>query len=288
MPNNTLELVVIVKGRLVNLCKTLDSIQKQRVCSSSFSILVVNGKPSDSKVIASIIATSYKSLNIALVDQQSSGIFPAMNEGVLHSSSKWLQFVNSGDESLGLESLLALLSSLNENQVDGVIGTSIVRCCNGSFISVNPLFLPLSQAKFLLLRKIFPPIFSICHQSVVFSRPFHLRNLYQDLCISSDAVVINALLHGRWVSLRCHLSCFYTDGVSSLAPRTFYAFRKLASSLISVGLYRRLINLTIKYVLFGRFSPQVLDFYRRIRFLVFALMFGKFSAFRYAYRSSSK
>ena len=288
MSTKILELVVVVKGRLDDLSKTLSSIEKQGIFGPALSILVVNGEPSDYKRIAALASTYRKSLNIKLVNQSSKGIFPAMNEGVLASSSKWIQFVNSGDESLSLEPLLTLLSSLNENQVDGIVGSSIVKTCKGSFVSINPLFFPLSQSRFLLMRKVLPSIFSVCHQSVVFSRSFHLAHLYQDLSIASDAVVINDLLEACWISSPLFLSCFYTDGVSSVAPRSFEAFRKLAFSCIRIGQYRRLIRLTIKYILFGSLPLQSLDIVRRIRFLAFSLLFGRISTLGYAFRASVK
>lgn len=286
MPAVTLELAVIVKGRLENLCKTICSIESQGLRTPELSVLVVNGEPSDYKKIAAIIASYRKSLNIRIVNQSSRGIFPAMNEAVLFSSSRWIQFVNSGDQSLGLEPLLALLRTLNECQVDGIIGSSIVKSSDESFVSINPLFFPLSQSRFLLMRKILPSIFSVCHQSVVFSRPFHLAHLYQDLCIASDAAVINNLLESRWVSFPFPLSCFYTDGVSSVAPRSFDAFKKLAISCMRIGEYRRLVRLVLKYILFGRLPPQSLDAVRRLRFLLFSLLFGRITVLRNVFRNS--
>lgn len=288
MSANILELVVVVKGRLGDLSRTLSSIEKQGICGPALSILIVNGEPSDCKGIAAVVSTYCKSLNIKLVNQVSKGIFPAMNEGVLTSSSKWIQFVNSGDESLSLEPLLTLLSSLNENQVDGLVGRSIVKTCKGSFVSINPLFFPLSQSIFLLMRQVLPSIFSVCHQSVVFSRPFHMAHLYQDLCIASDAIVIHDLLEASWISCPLLLSCFYTDGVSSVAPRSFEDFRKLAFSCIRIGYYRRLFRLTIKFILFGSLPSQSLDIVRRIRFIVFSLLFGRISTFGYAFRAYLK
>ena len=209
-----LTIVTITKNDLSGLVRTLNSLPCGDSYHSLLSIHIVNGCPDDHAAISNIIDKYPFSKNISLHNQQSTGLFQAMNEGLFASSTPWIQFINSGDESRNLPRLLSYLSSVPSTQIDGVLGYSSVNT-NSQSIATAPLFFPSTRFKFSFYRKILPSLFSVCHQSVVFAREFHIANPYSPLSIGSDFVIISRLLKSNYSILPITLSNFYTDGVSS-------------------------------------------------------------------------
>jgi len=89
------------------LLNTLSSISTQKF--TDYEHIIIDGFSSDESVI---ILSSIKNDNCAWISEKDSGIYDAMNKGILKSKGEYILFLNSGDSFHDQNSLLTLTENL--------------------------------------------------------------------------------------------------------------------------------------------------------------------------------
>ena len=89
-----IDIITVNFNNCLGLKRTLDSLVSQT--QQPANVFVIDGASSDNSLD---VAFSYqKSLNLTLVSEPDSGIYDAMNKGILLLKSRYCLFLNSGDE----------------------------------------------------------------------------------------------------------------------------------------------------------------------------------------------
>jgi hypothetical protein len=265
-----IDIIVVTKDDVVSLVKTLDSLAEFSDLRQFFNVLIIDASKSCADAVLKCVKSYQSLLQVQLTIQDGLGIFSAMNQGVKLAQADWIQFVNSGDQSINLDRLIGRLLSFDSSSCNGLIGLAEVRDSRENFISIAPYVMPNNPQTLRLLNQRFPALFSICHQSVVFSRSFHLKNAYPVVSIGADQHVVRNLMSDYFCTVDFLISRFYTGGISSSLPNSLSRLKKQLSSAIVMKQYRRILFLSLKYILSFFVSDAGLDSARKWRFKVFA------------------
>lgn len=124
----------------------------------NFELVVVDGVSADQSNVESVIDSSGldPSIQVNILHGPDGGPYHAMNRGILHSTGRWLWFMNSGDRFVSTSS--ALLKAAESSQKLWVIGNSVA---DGSASDIEYQDGSMES----LLRGDTP-----CHQAVLFNR----------------------------------------------------------------------------------------------------------------------
>ncbi len=117
-------IITIAKNHAVGLQATLNSIES--LVGVDFEVVLVIGSSRDGTLQVAQEFTDRTSLDVRLLIQSSSGIYEAMNEGVLASSGDSIIFMNAGDCFENSFSLKELVRELDTHKVGVVIGGYVV------------------------------------------------------------------------------------------------------------------------------------------------------------------
>lgn len=150
--------ITIVKDHEKGLVATLDSLVSQSFVN--WESVIVVGLSNDDTLIEALRIKS-DNPQILLVNQKSTGIYQAMNEGIEASTGKYLIFMNAGDIFSNQNSLHEMFSAIAEYKKGIVIGGYRVLGQEKKF-SFNEK--TVGSLKFAFNRK------SGCHQAMIFSR----------------------------------------------------------------------------------------------------------------------
>ena len=105
--------ITISKSNSKELIKTIRSLIDQHKMENIEYIIVISEKLSSN--IKKILLTKKDSLKIKLIESKDSGLYDAMNLGILSSTGKYLYFLNAGD--LLLDDRLKLICSYIQNEL---------------------------------------------------------------------------------------------------------------------------------------------------------------------------
>lgn len=203
MNNPKLSIITVNYNNLVGLRRTLDSVLKQTW--QEFEYIVIDGGSTDG-------STEYlqsKSEHFTYwVSEKDSGIYNAMNKGIVQAQGEYLLFLNSGDH-------LYNENVLSENQhllvgSDLICFNMLVFVENSKIITAKPTTLRFSD---LYLG-------TIPHQATFIKNElFNIIGLYDEkLRVVSDwKFFISALFlhHCSYKKINTIISVFYADGISS-------------------------------------------------------------------------
>tara|TARA_A100001388_G_C28666717_1_gene449492 strand:+ start:95 stop:940 length:846 start_codon:yes stop_codon:yes gene_type:complete len=271
-PSTILSIITVTKNDLGGLKKTLNSIIGLKIISIIVSAtnqeLICDEK--------NLIKKFEREFQIKYYRQNTKGIFSAMNEGIFYAKSDWIQFINSGDEIINGKSLIKYLSTLKSKNTNAVFFRSKSLDTKKNFLGMNPVRFPKSIFLYSILFKLLPNFFYPNHQSVLFNSDFHKKNLYKDVVIGADQLLIDNINILKNVQI-CNLivSKFYCDGISSNSPLNKKQLLKQLKSCYLNAQIIRAIKIIFKYVL-AKFMPKnYLNTIRKFRYKYIGLALDK-------------
>ena len=150
--------ITIVKDHEKGLVATLDSLVSQSFVK--WESVIVVGFSNDDTLMEAIRIKS-ENPQVLLVNQKSTGIYQAMNEGIEAATGKYLIFMNAGDTFSNINSLHEMFSTIVEHKKGIVIGGYRVLGQEKIFSFKEKT---VGSLKFAFNRK------SGCHQAMIFSR----------------------------------------------------------------------------------------------------------------------
>lgn len=172
-------IITIAKNNEEGLRRTLDSINAQNMLNWELVIVVGDSKDSTKEIARRF---EFNESRARVIDQSDSGIYEAMNLGLLNISedSKYVSFLNSGDEFYDKNSLSLLTETIEKQKTGLLIG--------GYSIQGGKLFKQkegeLTEREFTFSRR------GGCHQSILYSvkaiRKIGLFNLKYRLAADHD------------------------------------------------------------------------------------------------------
>lgn len=101
-----LSIITINRNNAAGLEATLDSVWNRQPSFTDFEHIVIDGASTDG---STTVTDRYADRLAYYVSEPDSGIYNAMNKGILHASGDYLLFLNSGDR-LSDDSLIAIFS----------------------------------------------------------------------------------------------------------------------------------------------------------------------------------
>lgn len=115
---NKLTIITINFNNRIGLIKTIESIQKQTF--SDFEFIVIDGGSTD----GSVEVLKETSIITKWISEKDNGVYHAMNKGIKMASSKYINFMNSGDEFYSNDTLTQL-SELLDADYDVFYGNTL-------------------------------------------------------------------------------------------------------------------------------------------------------------------
>ncbi|WP_376869696.1 glycosyltransferase [Aeromonas veronii] len=154
---------------LINLENTISSVIDNILSTGNFArleyVIIDGGSTNGALEIINNIKGSNPSLSIKVVSEPDSGIYDAMNKGIIHSEADWLIFMNVGDSFVKSTILKNSIPLLDDNKTV-VYGDMI-----------NRDMLVKAHAETFLHKG----IIMACHQSMFFNKKLLGRELNYDL-----------------------------------------------------------------------------------------------------------
>ncbi|WP_320667179.1 glycosyltransferase [Prochlorococcus sp. MIT 1307] len=278
MAKPVLTIAVLSKNNEKEVVFTLQSINKAITESKrkeDVEILILDKSDSEDKLRSSLFKADFD-FEYYVRSQLSSGIFLAFNECVLNAKTPWIIFINSGDELLNLNSILYACKNNDDHSIKCLIFKVEIYSNSKKFIATEPLFFPRSISTLLRYQFLFPGVFSICHQAVVFSVENHKNNLFKNNELGLDSYLVKKSLK-KSICFNQIVSRFYTGGVSSRAPKDI---KELINAIISRYKSNQLYSAftaIIKYILYVLTEEEDFDQIREVRYKLAKLLFrGKY------------
>lgn len=116
---NTVTVITVVKNNAEGLLNTIDSLRSQTL--KGWKSIIVVGKSTDS-TLETAQEFARKNSQISVLIQENSGIYDAMNLGIVQSQSDFLWFMNSGDTFMDSGSLKNGVEMLSNSKVGFIVG----------------------------------------------------------------------------------------------------------------------------------------------------------------------
>ena len=110
MDNDLISIVTVVKNDANRLRETIESIAKQTY--KPMELIIIDGKSTDGTLD---IIREHENMITAWKSEPDSGIYDAMNKGVLPATGKWILFMNAGDTFASDNVLSALITACEPN-----------------------------------------------------------------------------------------------------------------------------------------------------------------------------
>ena len=120
---NAITIITVSKSDLANLSLTLMSISEQSYLNYNL-VLVISG--CDTVVLENLLANT-KIKNVKIILDDGTGIFNAMNIGLLSCESEYAMFLNGGDSFFDSSSLLAITNQIRKNNDSANIAFSVLQ-----------------------------------------------------------------------------------------------------------------------------------------------------------------
>tara|TARA_B100000073_G_scaffold348470_1_gene367581 strand:+ start:19535 stop:20380 length:846 start_codon:yes stop_codon:yes gene_type:complete len=273
-----LSIIIITKDNKKDLYKTLKSINEEIVknnfTSKSLEIIIVD--KSIKYKVKDLIEEFPNLIDfVSIFYQEKEGIFNAFNIGILKSNNDWLCFINSGDILLenSLFKAFKIVKNNRMHKYNSYIFQSDIYF-EDLFLGTKPLSLSNSKKlhKFCIL---FPSVFWPCHQAIIFSREWHLKNLYPEYLIGGDEKIIYKIIdEGNFLFSSLRFSVSFANGVSSSVNLSFEKyFLQIKDSLLQ-GQYRRCFSIFQKIIFkLLKINDKFACFMRKIRFSFYIAVF---------------
>ncbi len=202
-----LTIITINLNNAIGLDRTINSVIRNRDYISQY--IVIDGCSIDNS--ATIINT-YESYIDLIIIEKDSGIYNAMNKGIDRATSKYVLFVNSGDELTPMKYNKAILNIINKNY-DIIYGDLYTK---ENFLSTpkNIISYPEKLSFSFFLYK------SLGHPSTLIKRELFLKygKYREDFQIISDWEFFVRVVCLKQVSYKyCPIvmATFYLDGLSA-------------------------------------------------------------------------
>ncbi len=155
-----ISVVTIVKNHALGLTHTLDSLRSQSF--QNWESIIVVGKSMDNTLQ---VAEHYRKIDcrIRVVEQRDSGIYEAMNLGILKSAkdSIYLNFMNAGDLYHSNTAMERMINIFKEERLGLIIGGYKVRDLDSQYKQKHGDF---TDTHFTFSRR------TGCHQAMFYSR----------------------------------------------------------------------------------------------------------------------
>jgi glycosyltransferase involved in cell wall biosynthesis len=152
--NKKISIITVVKNDAVSLEKTLASILD--LDDELYELIIIDGKSTDETIN---VLRKYKNLITKLVSEPDSGIYNAMNKGIVFSTCNYLMFLNAGDTLYSAENLKEALKNSNST---GIFFYSVnIEVTNNKYFIKHP---PKNINWQVLYFKM-----PVCHQSIIYS-----------------------------------------------------------------------------------------------------------------------
>lgn len=256
---NLLTIITLTKNNNNELLSTLKSIIRFKYICMNSELLIIDG--SDEIIHEKnkeLICQFENHINLNIIDDESYGIYAAMNQGIKMASSKFLIFLNSGDQfskELDEYKLINFISkNLNSNSINLFFcRTRIISTLNKKIKYFNP-----SKNINLTKRKILPYIEPPSHQACFFRTSWHKKNLYKlDIGYRADReIILKSFKNSQFIDTVS--SIFYLSGLSSLNNQSL---KKIIDSSILTKSKRLIIANTLK-ILFKLFLKNNWEYLR--------------------------
>lgn len=160
-----LSIITINLNNAEGLIKTIESVVKQSFFQ--YEYIVIDGDSKDGSVE---IIKNYSAQITYWISEQDSGIYNAMNKGILIANGEYLLFLNSGD--FLSENILAKIFSSDSLNSDIVYGNAFVVFKNGE----KKLFIPPQELTFNTFFN-----GTICHQATFIKKElFEKYGMYNE------------------------------------------------------------------------------------------------------------
>lgn len=152
--NKKISIITVVKNDAVALERTLASILD--LDEELYELIIIDGKSTDETVN---VLRKYSNLISKLVSEADSGIYNAMNKGIVFSTCNYLMFLNAGDTLYSAENLKEALKNSNST---GIFFYSVnIEVANNKYFIKHP---PKNIYRKDLYFKM-----PVCHQSIIYS-----------------------------------------------------------------------------------------------------------------------
>ena len=235
-----LTIVTLTKDNTYEFKMTINSILKNKYLCDYSQLLIIDGSNKNNQKKNKLIALSAKkNIDLKIIKDISNGIYPAMNQAIKLTTSKFILFLNSGDifsDNFDQKKLVVNIS----RKIDSLSVNLIF--CRAKIISIlNKKIHYLNPAKNVILneKKFLPYLEPPSHQACIFRTSWHKKNLYctEHGYRADREIIIKAFKNSYFLDIT--LSNFYLSGVSSLNNQNF---KKIISSSFSTKSKRLIIS----------------------------------------------
>ena len=197
-----LSIITINKNNAFGLKKTILSVINQTF--SDYEYIIIDGKSSDESI--NIIKENNSKINF-WVSELDSGIYNAMNKGILKAQGEYCLFLNSGDYLISCDTLKTLFNEIDDNKSDIFYSN---RINSDNSITKYPDNINL---KFLVNSP-------INHQNSIIKRLLFIQHgLYnEDLRIASDwefFLMEYYIYKSNFLKIKTNISVFDINGIGS-------------------------------------------------------------------------
>jgi glycosyltransferase involved in cell wall biosynthesis len=122
--NPLISIIIPVYNAEKMISGTIDSILKQSF--KDFEVIVVDGLSKDNTrgIVLELAATDTR---IRIISEKDTGIYDAMNKGIMHSQGNWLYFLGADDELYDKNVLSNIAEQLHSTRAKVVYGDVILR-----------------------------------------------------------------------------------------------------------------------------------------------------------------
>lgn len=229
-------IITVVWNDVVGLQRTYDSIAAQKLSTSQFEWVVVDGASQDgSQSFCSNIQSDFQ---VVWVSEKDGGIYDAMNKGIALASGDYILFLNAGDELIDGDSLIAADRVMTEHDLyffsAEVAGHS--RRMLRPARSVDYLWHGLPAS----------------HQAIFFERKVALSKKYDlKYRICGDYYLVSKIVAdgGSSASFSTMLSRFYLGGVSSkIFSPLIYEPYVIQRDILGVPFLRRVLSINVRFI----------------------------------------
>lgn len=259
------QIITITKNNLKDLEKTLNSFKS--INPELFRVIIISGSNTNFSEEMKLVNFYNHFFEVIYKIQIGSGIFSAMNQGINESKHGWLQFINAGDEIIEADKIFNDLNNKKYIQHDAIFFLAEIVDKFGNLISYQPIKYFNNRRIQLILQRIMPDSFYSCHQAILFNYNFHIKNLYKEESLASDAYIIDKIIkNGNYLFFNTLVSKFYAEGISSLNPTTFDKVISYSIASIKNKQYFRPIKIFIKYLIFLIFRVKDINKFRKLRY----------------------
>lgn len=253
-----LSIITICFNDKEGLQRTLESVKIQ-TCKN-FQYIVIDGASSDGTVD---ILTEYADVIDYSISEKDSGIYNAMNKGILLAKGKYCLFLNAGDSLYAATTIERVLPLLDGT--DFVSGHTFCTFPNGK----TKVWKAVSNATIYLMS-----IYSLSHQATFINTQLLRQRPYrEDLRIVSDweQMFYEIILKDRtYKCINLYICNFAQGGVSSFCPQKREAEReKVLKEYFSERVYQDLVhpNLLVRISVLADYGSRyykMLEFVTRI------------------------